>query len=94
MLTTSRPNIIFQFPYLDRIARIQEFTDEKVYKWVDNYCKGAKDNAIATAVKEYIGASSHLLSLCRILVFCYIVCDFLRSVIKRDNSNGIRLTDV
>lgn len=92
MLTTSRPNIIFQFP--DRIARIQEFTDEKVYKWVDNYCKGAKDNAIATAVKEYIGAGSQLLSLCRIPVFCYIVCDFLRSVSKRDNSNGIRLTDV
>ena len=59
VLTTSRPNIISQFPCLDRIARLQEFTDEKVVKWVDNYCKGAKDNAIATAVKEYIGASSH-----------------------------------
>jgi len=88
-------NIIFQFPYFHRIARIQEFTDDKVYKWVDNYCKGAKDNAIiASAVEEYIGASSHLLSLCRIPVFCYIVCDFMRSVIVRDNSNGIRLTDV
>ena len=93
VLTTSRPNIIFQFPYFDRIARIQE-CDEKVYKWVDNCCKGAKDNAIETAVKEYIGASSHLLSSCRIPVFCYIVCDFLRSVIMRNNSNGVRLTDV
>ena len=94
VLTTSRPNIIFQFPYFARIARIQEFTVEKVYKWMDNYCKGAKDNVIATAVKEYIGASSHLLSLCRIPVFCYIACDSLRSVIMRNNSNGVTLTDV
>ena len=94
VLTTCRPNVVVQGSYFDRIVHIEEFTDEKVYKWVGISCSETEDSNVAMAVKEYVSSTPHLLSLCRIPVFCYIVCHFLMSLIIQGNLDCVRLTDV
>ena len=82
LLTSCRPTVLgsVEVPLFDRTVEIMGFTEEKVEKYVSNYCEG--DSATATRIWEHIYSNLNLLSLCYIPVNCRILCYFLKELIK------------
>jgi len=82
VLTSCRPTVLgsVEVPLFDRTVEIMGFTEEKVQKYVNNYCEG--DSATATQIWEHIYSNLNLLSLCYIPVNCRILCFFLKALIK------------
>lgn len=82
LLTSCRPTVLgsVEIHLFDRTVEIMGFTEEKVHKYVNNYCKG--ESAIATRIWEHIYSNLNLLSLCYIPVNCRIMCFFLKELIK------------
>ena len=100
VLTTSRPTVLgsLGISLFDRTVEIMGFTEEKVHKYVENYCKQDQNNTTATRIWEHINNNLNLLSLCYIPVNCRIFCFFLKELIKRNCQENIalptRLTEI
>lgn len=100
VLTTSRPTVLgnIGISSFDRTVEIMGFTEEKVHKYVKNYCKQDEDETTKTRIWEHIHSNLNLLSLCYIPVNCRIICFFLNELIKLHCQDSItlptRLTDI
>lgn len=83
VLTTSRPTVLgsIGISSFDRTVEIMGFTEEKVRKYVENYCKRDQDSTTAKRIWEHINSNLNLLSLCYIPVNCRIFCFFLKELI-------------
>ena len=84
VLTTSRPTVLgsLGISSFDRTVEIMGFTEEKVHRYVENYCKQGHDKTTSTIIWEHINSNLNLLSLCYIPVNCRIFCFFLKELIK------------
>ena len=82
LLTSCRPTVLgsVEVHLFDRTVEIMGFTEQKVQKYVNNYCEG--DSTTATRIWEHIYSNLNLLSLCYIPVNCRILCYFLKELIK------------
>ena len=100
VLTSCRPTVLasIEVPPFDRTVEIMGFTEEKVHKYVENFC--TRGGSIATRIWEHINSNLNLLSLCYIPVNCRILCYFFKELIKPHEmaSESVilptRLTDV
>lgn len=105
VLITSRPTVLgsIEISSFDRTVEIAGFTEEKVEKFVESYCKQTgQETETATRIWELIKSNLNLLSLCYIPVNCRIFCFFLKELIQMESQvssqDGItlptRLTDI
>ena len=85
VLTTSRPPVTsrIEISLFDKIVDINEFTEEKVEKYVSNYCK---PDQVAAMIKQHIKNNSDLLSLCAIPLYCHTICYLLMKEVGREGN--------
>ena len=104
VMTTSRPTVLesVDISSFDRTVEIVGFTEEKVQRYVKNYCKQDPEQSTAASISELIRSNLSLLSLCYIPVNCRIFCFFLKELInmktpatsKGNTTLPTRLTDI
>ena len=75
LLVTSQPGGVDEYKKYDQVAEIHGFDETNIDKYVEKYCTYCQgDNTLKAHIDGYTHSNINISSLCRLPMFCSLVC--------------------